>query len=92
MVAILLVEERKERKPGLKKLAPLVFFDYGRAKIKDSVVGEKGVQELSSLGLGMLVEIGEHFNGGIYYGWPLRSTDDTKKGDGRLNIGLMMRW
>lgn len=91
------VEETKSgnlqnKKPWLKKLAPLVFFDYGRAKIKDPVAGEEGAEELCSLGLGMLIELGEHFNAGIYYGYPLRSTDDTKKGDGRLNIGLMMRW
>jgi len=85
-------ENGQETKPWLKKLAPLVFFDYGRAKIKDPVAGDNGVEELSSLGLGMIVEIGENFNGAIYYGWPLRSTDDTKKGDGRLNIGLMARW
>ncbi len=85
-------EAQEERKPWLKKLAPLVFFDYGRAKTKNPVPGEKKVEELHSLGLGMIIEIGENFNGAIYYGWPLRATDDTKRGDGRLNIGLTMRW
>ena len=66
------VKKAEERKPWLKKLAPLVFFDYGRAKIKDHVAGEKGVEELSSVGLGMIIEIGEHFNGAVYYGFPLR--------------------
>ena len=82
----------QEKKPWLKKLAPLAFFDYGRAETKDSVAGEKGTEELYSVGFGAIVELGEHFNTGIYYGIPLRSTDDTKKGDGRLNIALTMRW
>jgi hemolysin activation/secretion protein len=84
--------ESRGKKPWLKKLAPLAFFDYGRAEIKNPVAGEQGAQELYSLGLGVITELGEHFNAGIYYGFPLRSTVDTKKGDGRLNIGLMMRW
>ena len=40
----------------------LAFFDYGRAKMKHPVAGEERIQELSSVGLGMLVELGEHFN------------------------------
>ncbi|MHC4124531.1 MAG: ShlB/FhaC/HecB family hemolysin secretion/activation protein, partial [Planctomycetota bacterium] len=84
--------EPKERKPWLKKLAPLAFFDCGRAKMEDAVPGEKKAEELSSVGLGMIVEVGENFNAGIYYGFPLRSTADTHRGEGRLNIGLMMRW
>ena len=55
----------------LKKLAPLVFFDYGRAKIKDPVPGEKGSEELYSIGVGMLVELGENFSGAVYYVYPL---------------------
>ena len=85
------VKSQRE-KPWLKKLAPLAFFDYGRAEIKDPVASEKGAEELYSLGLGTIIELGEHFNAGIYYGFPLVSTEDTDKGDGRLNIGLMMRW
>ncbi|GAH36135.1 unnamed protein product, partial [marine sediment metagenome] len=38
------------------------FFDYGRAKIKDPVPGEKGSEELYSIGVGMLVELGENFS------------------------------
>lgn len=84
--------EAKSDKNRLKKLAPLIFFDYGRAKTKDHVAGEIGVQELSSLGLGLIVERGEHLNAGIYYGYPLRSTSSTKKGNGRVNIGFTMRF
>lgn len=82
----------QKKKPWLRKLAPLVFFDYGRAQIKSAVAGENSVEELCSVGVGFLVDIGEHFNIGVYYGHPLRSTNDTKKSNGRLNVGLMMRW
>lgn len=84
--------EAQEKKPWLRKLAPLAFVDYGRAKIKDVVVGEQEVRELCSVGGGMIVELGDNFSAGIYYGWPLRGTDDTDKGDGRLNLSLIMRW
>jgi hemolysin activation/secretion protein len=76
----------------IKKLAPLVFFDFGQAKIKDRVAGEKGSEELYSIGVGTLVELGENFSGAIYYGYPLESTDTTDTGQGRINISLMMRW
>ena len=80
-------------KPFLKKLAPLVFFDYGRAKIKDHIPGtEKEYEELMSAGVGALVELGDNFSGAVYYGYPLADTDDTRTGKGRLNVGLMLRW
>jgi len=85
-------KETQAKKPWLRKLAPLVFVDYGRAKIKDHIAGEKGVQKLCSIGVGTAVELGENFSGAIYYGWPLRSTDDTNKGEGRLNISLIYRF
>ena len=76
----------------LKKLAPLAFFDYGQAKMKDHVAGEKSNEDLYSVGVGMLVEIGKHFSGTVYYGYPLESTGSTDEGDGRLNVSVMMRW
>ena len=85
-------EERQKEKPWLRKLAPLAFIDYGRAKIKDPVVGEQEIRELCSVGGGIIVELGDNFSGGIYYGWPIRGTDETDKGDGRLNVSLIMRW
>ncbi|MBN2269020.1 MAG: ShlB/FhaC/HecB family hemolysin secretion/activation protein [Sedimentisphaerales bacterium] len=86
-------EEKGEAAKGkLKKVAPLVFFDYGRAKTKDHVAGEKGTEELCSVGLGVILEQGEHLNAGIYYGYPLRSAGDTDAGDGRLNVGFMARF
>ncbi len=85
-------EESEEEKSWLTKLAPLVFVDVGRAKIKDPLVGEQGTYELSSIGAGIVIEVGDNFNAGIYYGWPLRSTDETDKGDGRFNFSFIYRY
>jgi hemolysin activation/secretion protein len=80
-------------RPWLKKLAPLVFYDHGRTKVEETrSTGEKGDQDLSSVGVGALVELGDNFSGAVYYGYPLVSTHDTDAGDGRVNISLMMRW
>jgi len=81
-----------EAKPWLRKLAPLVFIDYGRAKIKNPLWIEQETHELGSVGTGMLVEIGDNFDAGIYYGWPLRATEETDKGDGRFNFSLRYRY
>jgi len=85
-------EETQDNKLWLRKLAPLAFVDFGRAKIKSPLVGEKGTQELCSLGVGTIAELGENFSAGIYYGWPLRGTDQTEKGDGRFNFSLLYRF
>ncbi len=83
----------KARKYELKKLAPLVFFDYGRAKVRHATsTTEKRHVEMFSVGAGTIAEIGSNFSGAIYYGYPLRATDDTRRGKGRINISLMMRW
>ncbi len=85
-------EEAQDNKPWLRKLAPLAFIDFGRAKIKSPLVGEQGIQELCSLGVGTIVELGDNFSAGIYYGWPLRGTDQTNKGDSRLNFSCVYRF
>jgi hemolysin activation/secretion protein len=89
-------EKKEPRQPSspctLKKLAPLVFFDYGRAKIEDPAATEEGHQTLASVGPGVLFEVGDNFSGNIYYGFPLKETDDTDKGEGRVNVGLLLRW
>jgi len=85
-------ETRSEKKPFLRRLAPLAFIDYGRAKIIHPTATEKGHEELFSVGLGTIVELGDNFIGAVYYGYPLTPTDDTRSGKGRLNVGLMMRW
>lgn len=80
------------QKPFLRRLAPLVFFDAARAKVKHPVGTEKETEELASVGVGTAITLGDNFDAGIYYGFPLRSTDDTRKGHGRWSFNLMMRW
>ncbi len=77
---------------GLTRLAPLAFFDFGRAKMKHPVAGEKTVEELASLGVGLSVTVANNFDANIYYGVPLKSTPDTDAGQGRWNLSFMMRW
>ena len=79
-------------KPFVRKLAPLVFFDYGRAKIQHPVPGERGNEDLYSVGPGAIVELGDNFSGAVYYGFPLEATSTTDTKDGRLNLSLMLRW
>jgi hemolysin activation/secretion protein len=81
-----------DEKYELRKLAPLAFFDYGRARMQDTVSGERSAEELYSIGVGGIVEIGENFSGAVYYGFPLQATSTTDTKDGRLNLSLMMRW
>ena len=76
----------------LKKLAPLVFFDFGRTNIESPVAGERKHTTLASVGVGTLFEIGDNFSGGVYYGYPLRKTDNTRRGKGRVNVGFLLRW
>lgn len=83
--------DEKQRKPFLKKLAPLVFFDYGRAEYTDALIAEENT-ELYSVGGGLITELGDNFTGTVYYGHPLKSTDETASGNGRLHAGLLFRW
>ncbi|MBN1806162.1 MAG: ShlB/FhaC/HecB family hemolysin secretion/activation protein [Sedimentisphaerales bacterium] len=85
-------ETTEPDKYELKKLAPLVFFDYGRMEMQHPVAGERRHQTLASVGVGTLFEIGDNFSGGVYYGYPLRRTDDTRRGKGRVNVGFLLRW
>ena len=85
-------ESAEVDKYELKKLAPLVFLDFGRTTMKDTVAGEQKHQTLFSAGVGTIFEIGDNFSGGVYYGYPLRKTPDTRKGKGRVNVGFLLRW
>ena len=76
----------------LKKLAPLAFFDYGRATVESPVSTEKSSQTLYSVGIGVAFEVGNNFSGALYYGHPLKDTVDTNKGNGRLCASVMLRW
>jgi hemolysin activation/secretion protein len=96
-----LVRHSQTIKPGtgtseyiesIKKLAPLAFFDYGRTKVESPVPGEKGNQTLYSIGLGLAFDVGNNFSGALYYGYPLKDTDETNKGKGRLSASALLRW
>ncbi|MHC4205657.1 MAG: ShlB/FhaC/HecB family hemolysin secretion/activation protein [Planctomycetota bacterium] len=84
--------QQEDKEPLLKKVAPLVFYDYGRAKIKDPVAGERSVSELWSIGAGVIIEAAYDFSAGVYYGWAMRGTDETDRGDGRLNASFIKRF
>jgi hemolysin activation/secretion protein len=86
------VEPTKIANQELKKLAPLAFFDYGRAKIESPVAGEKSSQTLYSVGVGLALEVGNNFSGAMYYGYPLKDTEETDTGHGRFNASAMLRW
>ena len=80
------------RKPFVRKIAPLVFADYGLARIEDPLPSEERDRELASVGGGAIVELGDNFTGTVYYGYPLIATEETRSGKGRLNVGLLFRW
>lgn len=85
-------QTKRKEKPWLRKLAPLAFIDYGRAKIESPVPGEQTIRELSSVGLGMVFKLGDNLSGGMYCGWPLRGTDETDRGDARWNFSFIYRF
>lgn len=87
------VEQREtEAYPWFKKLAPVVFVDYGLAQIKDAVAGEDSEQSLCSAGPGFIAELKNNLSGAVYYGFPLEETNETDSGEGRLNLSFMLRW
>jgi hemolysin activation/secretion protein len=79
-------------KSWLRRLAPAAFVDYGLAHDKDSMPSEINYESMISVGVGLLADIGDHFSGTIYYGIPLKSTQQTDSGEGRINIGVLARW
>lgn len=80
------------RKPFIRKIAPLVFADYGQARIESPVAGEHRDREMASIGGGTILELGDNFTGTVYYGYPLIATENTRSGKGRLNVGFLVRW
>ncbi len=86
------MDEVESERLQLKKLAPLAFIDFGRARIEDPIGSEEGAESLLSIGIGTVLELGDNFSAGVYYGYPLKATDYTRKGKGRLNVNLMLRW
>ncbi len=82
----------RQKEPFLRKFAPLVFVDYGRAKIRHPVGTERENEDFFSVGGGALIELGDNFSGAVYYGYPLKATDNTREGKGRVSAGVMLRW
>lgn len=80
------------KKSFIRKLAPLAFCDYGRASNMHPLTTEKGHETLSSVGLGLIAELGDNFSGAVYAGYPLTGTDNTDKGEGRMNATFLWRW
>jgi hemolysin activation/secretion protein len=78
----------------IRKAAPLLFFDYGRATTVHTVhtIGENKHTELMSAGIGALLDIGDNFSGAVYYGYPLRATENTREGKGRVNVNFLLKW
>ena len=85
-------EQEEAAKPLLKKLAPVAFIDSARAKIKHPVAGERAVRELCSVGTGLIIETEGNFSAAIYYGWALRGTEETDRGDGRFCMSFMKQF
>jgi hemolysin activation/secretion protein len=85
------IEQQSIANQEIRKLAPLIFFDYGRSRIEAPVPGEKWRQTIYSVGTGIAAEFGKYFSGAIYFGYPLKSTPDTAEGECRINISLMLR-
>lgn len=81
-----------EIKPFVRKLAPVLFMDYGQARIQDALPGENTDQELCSVGGGLITELGNHLTGIVYAGYPLIATENTREGKGRLHAGVLIRW
>lgn len=76
--------------PWLKKMALLMFTDYGHAENKEPIpAGEIKSEDLLSIGCGLHTQITEKVNIQLYYGMPLLSTEDTQSGEGRWNLAFM---
>jgi len=81
-----------DQKPFVRKLAPLVFTDFGLAHNRDARAYEKTQEELWSLGIGAKLELGDNFTGVVYYGFPMLETESTRRGKGRVNVGFLWRY
>jgi hemolysin activation/secretion protein len=88
------MDDQQENPYEIKRAAPLVFVDYGRTKINNAQagLGEVKHEELMSVGLGALLDVGDNFSGAVYWGYPLIATPDTRSGKGRVNASFMLRW
>lgn len=88
-------QQSQEKNPyEIKRAAPLAFIDYGRTTVNSPVagLGEVSHEELCSIGIGALLDVGDNFSGAVYYGYPLIATPGTRTGKGKVNVSFMLRW
>ncbi len=88
-------KEQQEKNPyEIKKAAPLCFLDYGRTKMIHPIrtIGEQTNVDMLSVGIGALLDVGDHFSGAVYWGIPLKDTHVTNDRGGRVNTSFMLRW
>jgi len=73
----------------LNDLRLVGFFDGGRAWVQDALKGQQNLYSLRSTGAGTTVQLFDHFNGSLYWAYPLKSTGvstDTRYGQSRLQF------
>lgn len=92
-------QDDKSKKTWSTDVSLVGFTDYGQAQTKDPVPGELDDQDLWSVGLGTLVEVGDNFQVSIYHGWALREivrpSDGhvlADSGDGQWHFSFLYRW
>lgn len=68
------------------------FTDYGRARIKEPVVGDNTVTTLWGAGLGISAEYGDNLYANVYYSWALKDGITTESGEGMWNFNFILRW
>jgi hemolysin activation/secretion protein len=86
------------RRSSWVDMSLLGFTDFGRPEIKDPEPGEFDRQDMWGVGLGMLFEVGDDFQAGIYHSWALQETQRgdgstiTDSGDSQWNFNFIYRW
>jgi hemolysin activation/secretion protein len=86
------IKGQSPKKEFVRRLAPVLFTDMGRARILNPVPGEQQITEMASWGTGLVTTLGDHFDGAVYYGWAMRSTQETNAGSGQWGASLLLRW
>lgn len=86
------IKGQSPKKEFVRRLAPVLFTDMGRARILHPVPGEQQITEMSSWGTGLVTTLGDHFDGAVYYGWAMQSTEETNAGSGQWGASLLFRW
>ena len=73
----------------LNDLRLVGFMDAGGAWVQDALKGQQNFYSLRSAGAGTTLQLLDHFNGSLYWAYPLKSTGastDTHYGQSRLQF------